>query len=68
MSRYHFYADEEYQLPGDRDCPECGGEGFVEDECFADTCCCADPTTHGIRLCSVCGLKSADDKTNVPST
>ena len=38
------------------DCPECGGEGFVEGDCFEDTCCCADPVTqHGLVRCPMCG-------------
>jgi hypothetical protein len=36
-------------------CGECGGEGYVENDCFEDTCCCADPETeHGIRTCPTC--------------
>lgn len=34
------------------ECPECGGEGFIEDDCFEDTCCCADP--HDIVPCKTC--------------
>ena len=42
----------------EEDCPECGGEGFIEDECFEDTCCCADPATeHGLITCPMCGGK-----------
>jgi hypothetical protein len=27
----------------------------VENDCFEDICCCADPlTSHGIRPCPVC--------------
>ena len=33
-------------------CWECDEEGFVEDECFEDTCCCANP--HALRGCTVC--------------
>ena len=37
------------------DCSECGGDGFIENDCFEDTCCCADPlTSHGISPCPVC--------------
>ena len=37
-------------------CYECGGEGFIVDDCFEDTCCCADPELqHGLIPCPVCG-------------
>lgn len=39
----------------EEDCYECGGEGFIVDDCFEDTCCCADPDTeHGIIPCPQC--------------
>jgi hypothetical protein len=38
------------------DCPECDGEGFIDGDCFEDTCCCADPiASHGIKPCPFCG-------------
>jgi len=38
------------------ECFECGGEGYVLDDCFEDTCCCADPyAQHGMIPCPVCG-------------
>ena len=44
--------DYEYE---DECCGECGGEGYVENDCFEDTCCCADPEAeHGIRTCPMC--------------
>ena len=40
----------------EEDCPDCGGEGYVEGDCFEDTCCCADPvTSHGLVKCETCG-------------
>lgn len=46
-----FYADEE--------CYECGGDGIILNDCFEDTCCCADPeASHGYSLCPNCGRKS----------
>jgi hypothetical protein len=37
------------------ECYECGGEGIVLDDCFEDTCCCADPETeHDMVPCPVC--------------
>jgi hypothetical protein len=42
----------------EKECPECGGEGWVEGDCFEDTCCCADPaSSHGLVKCSLCGNK-----------
>lgn len=36
-------------------CGECGGDGIVLNDCFEDTCCCADPEAeHGYRTCPVC--------------
>ena len=41
----------------DIDCPECGGEGFIVDDCDEDTCCCADPSaSHGLIPCPLCGV------------
>ncbi len=41
--------------PEDDDCYECGGEGWIVDECFEDTCCCADPDEeHGLIPCPNC--------------
>ena len=38
------------------DCPDCDGYGYVEGDCFEDTCCCADPlTSHGLVKCETCG-------------
>jgi hypothetical protein len=34
------------------ECPECGGDGSVEHECFEDSCCCLDP--YG-DICPTCG-------------
>lgn len=45
------------ELDGDT-CYECGGEAYVEADCFEDTCCCADPeTSHGFIVCPNCGGK-----------
>ena len=38
----------------EEDCAECGGEGFIENDCFEDTCCCADTASHGFRPCPNC--------------
>ena len=39
----------------DEYCGECGGEGYVLNDCFEDTCCCADPESqHGYSVCPVC--------------
>lgn len=38
------------------DCPECGGEGFIEDDCDEDTCCCAEP--HEMIPCPTCTPKT----------
>lgn len=56
------YASYQGQGPGDRPeeddlgpCEECGDEGWILDDCFEDTCCCADPETqHGIIPCPMC--------------
>lgn len=40
------YEDAHRELnPDDDDCPDCGGEGYLLDECTCgeDTCCCAEP-------------------------
>lgn len=44
-------------LDDDGECYECGGDGVVLDDCFDDTCCCADPEDHGYVRCHVCGGK-----------
>jgi hypothetical protein len=37
-------------------CEECGGEGWVEGDCFEDTCCCVNPAaSHGLVECQSCG-------------
>jgi hypothetical protein len=37
------------------DCPECGGEGIILNDCFEDTCCCLDPEEeHGYKDCPYC--------------
>lgn len=47
--------DDHEPFDDDEECYECGGEGFVVDDCFEDTCCCADPETeHGIIPCPNC--------------
>lgn len=38
----------------DGDCPDCGGEGFIEADCDEDTCCCAEP--HDLIPCPTCRL------------
>lgn len=39
----------------DDECWNCGGEGYTLNDCFEDTCCCADPETeHGITRCPYC--------------
>lgn len=44
--------------PEDDDCYECGGEGWIVDDCFEDTYCCADPEwDHGVIPCPVCNPK-----------
>lgn len=36
-------------------CWECEGMGLVVDECFEDTCCCADPQNeHDTVFCRTC--------------
>jgi hypothetical protein len=42
----------------DDGCYECGGEGWILDECFEDTCCCANPDAqHDYIPCPVCNPK-----------
>lgn len=37
-------------------CFECGGDGWIVDDCFEDTCCCANPEEdHGLIPCPNCG-------------
>lgn len=54
------------ESPGDlfddeEGCYECGDEGWVLNDCFEDTCCCADPESqHGYRRCSLCGARNAE--------
>lgn len=46
---------EDFEDDQQEGCCECGGEGFIVDDCFEDTCCCADPETeHGIIPCPHC--------------
>lgn len=33
------------------DCHHCHGEGYVEHDCFEDTCCCLDPDDEVCRDC-----------------
>jgi hypothetical protein len=50
----------EDSVPDDygEDCLECGGEGWILDGCFEDTCCCADPENDHVYLpCSRCNPK-----------
>ena len=44
------------ELDGEwEECGECGGDGLILDECFEDTCCCADPSRdHDLIDCSTC--------------
>jgi len=32
-------------------CPECHGSGFVEHDCFEDSCCCLNPEDEPCPLC-----------------
>lgn len=44
-----------YDEDGDSECYECGGEGWIVDDCFEDTCCCADPECeHDVIPCPNC--------------
>ena len=48
MSYEELYDVDDY----DDECGDCGGEGWVEGDCFEDTCCCADPEkSHGLVRC-----------------
>jgi hypothetical protein len=39
----------------DEVCGDCGGDGYVLNDCFEDTCCCADPESeHGLSVCPTC--------------
>lgn len=44
------------ECDGERhECTSCGGAGGVLDDCFEDSCCCADPETqHGVVACENC--------------
>lgn len=44
------------ECDGERhECWSCGGEGYVLDDCFEDSCCCADPETdHDTVACEQC--------------
>lgn len=45
------------------DCEECGGEGVILNDCFEDTCCCADPEEeHGYRDCPLCQPHGNEDE------
>ena len=53
MSGYRFGIDEDEADDGP--CPDCDGDGFIEAECFEDSCCCARPDMeHGYRPCPTC--------------
>lgn len=57
------YCAEEYD-DYDDECPDCGGDGFIENDCFEDTCCCLDPeASHGFRPCPTCTKPVAKEKT-----
>lgn len=44
-----------YEDVWDDECPECGDEGVVLNDCDEDTCCCEDPEeSHGYSICPVC--------------
>jgi hypothetical protein len=39
----------------DDDCPICGGDGWIVDDCEEDTCCCANPECdHNLIRCPRC--------------
>jgi hypothetical protein len=41
--------------PEDEDCGTCGGEGYITNVCFEDTCCCANSDIdHGLIRCPDC--------------
>ena len=48
MDDYPQFDDDPWEI----DCPECGGEGFIEDDCDEDTCCCMEP--HLLVPCPLC--------------
>jgi hypothetical protein len=53
------YAEEYEGEPEDEQeedfCSNCDGEGYIVDDCFEDSCCCADPETeHGVITCPTC--------------
>lgn len=51
---YDYESDSYYEDDG-FGCCECGGEGYIVNDCFEDTCCCADPELeHGVRTCPAC--------------
>lgn len=44
------------------ECPFCGGDGYVLDDCFDDACCCIDPETqHDLVECNVCSVVGRHD-------
>ena len=44
------YDDDDLDDP----CWNCGGEGYVLNDCFEDTCCCLDPEEeHGYSPCPI---------------
>ena len=52
-------APQERDYDEDDECGECGGEGWIDNDCFEDTCCCADPVaSHGIRPCPLCNREA----------
>jgi hypothetical protein len=56
MTDFPFGLDDDGQ---EIDCPECGGEGFIECDCDEDTCCCADPSvSHSLMPCPLCTPRS----------
>ena len=56
MAIQELYRIRNFQMSDCRDdyyeflCPTCGGEGEILQDCFEDTCCCADPEEHGYIL------------------
>lgn len=63
LSNYWNVAAERNQMIED-DCDDlcwnCGGEGYVLNDCDEDTCCCLDPEeSHGYSLCPFCGGEAA---------
>ena len=60
MSHEHCVRNIDDDDSDDFDCPDCGGEGFTEGDCFEDTCCCLNPEeSHGVIPCSTCRQKWA---------